>query len=283
MDWSKSKTIFIVVFFILDVFLISLYLNRQLEAQQVKVPGEKTIEARLKEDNITFAMMPPNTETASFLSAKVANFNEEDLPTGNFQNITIKNNDKLVVTLKEPVKIKSVSEQASYNEFLKNYVLNGTSYSLRKVDELNRTATFFQKVDQKVIYYNIHGVLTIHWNEDHEITMYEQSMLVDFEKYEEGENLLSPLQIVQILYARNLLKPDSQITEMNIGYSTLVQLTEAQVFVPTWEVRVKTAGDEEEEFFVNAVDGKIIDVQSDLTVDEDDTEELEKLTEIEGE
>ena len=283
MDWSRSKTIFIVVFLILDVFLISLYLNRHLEAQQVKVPGEKTIEARLKEDNITFNILPTHMETASYISAKVANFNEEDLQFENFQNITIKNNHKLFVTFKDPVKLKNITDQMSFNEFLKNNVYNGASYSLWKVDEENQTATFFQRIDQNIIYYNIHGVVTIYWNEDQEVTMYEQTMLMDFEKFEEVENLLSPLQIIQILYARNLLKPESHITEMNIGYSTLVQLTQTQVFVPTWEVRVKTADGTEEEVFVNAVEGKVIDVQSDLTVDEDETEELEKLTEIEEE
>ena len=34
---------------------------------------------------------------------------------------------------------------------------------------------------------------------------------------------------------------------------------------------------------MNAVEGKIIDVQSDLTVDEDETDELELLRELEEE
>ena len=58
--------------------------------------------------------------------------------------------------------------------------------------------------------------------------------------------------------AKNLLKPNSQITSMKLGYSTLVQLTQKQVFAPTWEVRVKSP-DGTEEFFINAFEGKVIE------------------------
>ncbi|MED3661638.1 two-component system regulatory protein YycI [Ureibacillus sp. FSL K6-8385] len=282
MDWSRSKTIFIFVFLILDVFLFSLYLNRHIEAQQVKVSGGNTIEARLKEDRITYNLLP-TIETAPYISAKVMDFNKENLQLKNYQQITIENNNKLIVTLKEPVKLRNVKEKSSFNEFVKNNVYNGSSYTIWKIDEEERKAIFFQNFDDKTIYYNVNGIVTIYWNEDLEVTKYEQTMLRDFEKFEEEENLLPPQQIIQILYARDLIKPNSHIAEIKLGYSTLVQLTQTQVFVPTWKVRIIPADGEEEELFVNAVDGKMIDVQSDLTVDVDETDELEQLKEIEEE
>ncbi|MEK4283432.1 two-component system regulatory protein YycI [Ureibacillus sp. FSL K6-0165] len=282
MDWSRSKTIFIIVFLILDVFLFSLYLNRHIEAQQVKVSGGKTIESRLKDDQITFNLLP-NIESAPYISAKVQDFSAENLQLKNYQQMTIENNNKLIVTLDEPVKLRNVKEKSSFNEFVRNNVYNGSSYVVWKINEDERTAIFFQKFEDKTIYYNIHGIVTIYWNEDLEVTRYEQTMLNDFEKFEEEENLLPPYQIIQILYSRDLLKPRSHITEIKLGYSTLVQLTQTQVFVPTWKVSVKDADGTEEEFFVNAVEGKIIDVQSDLTVDEDETDELELLRELEEE
>lgn len=254
-----------------------------MEAQQVKVPGEKNIEARLKEDQITFNMLPTQNEEAPYISAKVVNFNDEKIQLEASQHVTIENNNKLIVTLEEPVKIRNVKERSSFNEFLRNHIYKGESYTLWEINEEEKTATFFQRVNNQTIYYNIHGVVIIYWNEDDEIIKYEQTMLDDFEEYEEEENLLPPFQILQILYARNLLKPESHIKDMKLGYSTLVQLTQTQVFVPTWEVRVITSDDTEEEFFVNAVEGKIIDVQSDLTVEEDEADVLEQLKEIEEE
>ena len=48
---------------------------------------------------------------------------------------------------------------------------------------------------------------------------------------------------------------------MKLGYSTLVQLTETQVFAPTWHVRVELKDGEIEDYFINAIEGKIIEFQ----------------------
>ena len=80
---------------------------------------------------------------------------------------------------------------------------------------------------------------------------------------EQQESILPPLQIFQALYSKGLLKPDSRIMQMKLGYSTLVYLTKTQVLVPTWEVRVKLPDGEIEEYFVNAVEGKVIEIQED--------------------
>lgn len=281
MDWSKSKSIFIVVFLILDVFLYSLYLNRLTEAKQVPILGEKNIEARLKDDNITYGVLPSNVEKAAYISGKVKNFEEEKIPLQNVQKSTVANKNKLIVQLREPVKIPDTLEGTSFNEFLKQFIYNGTTYSLWKVDEENRRATFFQSVNNRTIYYNINAVLTVYWNEENEIVMYEQTILEKIEEYEEEEALLTPVQVIQALYAKGMLKPDSRITDMKLGYSTLIPLTQTQVFVPTWEVQVKTADKSTEEYFVNAVEGKVIDVQSDSSKVEEIENEVDEALEAE--
>ncbi len=281
MDWSKSKSIFIVVFLILDVFLYSLYLNRLTEAKQVPILGEKNIEARLKDDNITYGVLPSNVEKAAYISGKVKNFEEEKIPLQNVQKSTVANKNKLIVQLREPVKIPDTLEGTSFNEFLKQFIYNGTTYSLWKVDEENRRATFFQSINNRTIYYNINAVLTVYWNEENEIVMYEQTILEKIEEYEEEEALLTPVQVIQALYAKGMLKPDSRITDMKLGYSTLIPLTQTQVFVPTWEVQVKTADKSTEEYFVNAVEGKVIDVQSDSSKVEEIENEVDEALEAE--
>ncbi|RUL49438.1 MULTISPECIES: two-component system regulatory protein YycI [Lysinibacillus] len=265
MDWSKSKSIFIVVFLILNIFLYSLYVNRYTEAQLVPVLGDKDIEARLQDDHITYGTLPTNVEKAAYLSGEVKNFDEEKIDIQNAHSIIVENKNKLVVTLKNPVKISNINNEINYKLFLQNHVYEGESYSLWQVDKENKKVTFFQRVKDRKVYYNINGVLTLHLNEKDEVIRYEQTLLEKIEEYEEQENLLTPVQVFQALYSKGLLKPNSNITELKLGYSTLVQLTRTQVFVPTWEVRVTTSDNKHEEYFVNAVEGKIIDVQLDAT------------------
>ncbi|KGR79854.1 two-component system regulatory protein YycI [Ureibacillus manganicus] len=271
MDWSKSKSIFIIVFLILDIFLYSLYLNRHTEAQKVEVLGEKTIEARLKDDNITYSTLP-NIETAPYLSGSVKHFTEEDLHFINGQEVTIESESKIIVTFDEPIAVNDVNDPLSYVDFLQTYIIDNPYYTLWEVDETNQTTTFFQRTNNRTIYYNNHGMVKVYWNNDNEIYKYEQTLLVDLEEFEEQEDLWSPIQIIQVFYSKQLLKPDSHITQVKLGYSTLVKSTQTQVFVPTWEIRVKTKDGQEEEYFANAVEGKVIDVQLDQTKVEEDEE-----------
>jgi regulatory protein YycI of two-component signal transduction system YycFG len=61
------------------------------------------------------------------------------------------------------------------------------------------------------------------------------------------------------LHQKGLLKPKSKITNIELGYSTLVQLAASQVLTPTWRIVVN----DKEDFFVNAFEGQVINFNSD--------------------
>lgn len=266
MDWNRSKTIFIGVFFILNIFLYTQYLNSYNEGKQLEVLGETTkIESRLKDDNITYITLPTNIEVTSYYSGAIKKFKPSEVPYFANQQTEIVDDNKLVVTMEKPIKLREISSKDSYTEFLHSNVYEGASYSLWKIDEENRQATFFQKVNNRTLYYNVRGYVQVYWDEEGRVFKYEQTILENHEKLDNKKSILPPIQVLQILYGKNLLKPDSQVTRMNLGYSTLVQITQIQVFAPTWEVRVLTSDNVEEIHFVNAIDGKIVDIQNDLT------------------
>lgn len=265
MDWSKTKSIFIGVFLILNVFLYSQYVNTYSEAKNLELLGKSNdIEARLKEENITYAKLTESIETLPYISAKVKKYSLDELPTNSNQNYKLINDYKLVVTFKAPIKLISTKQEATLNDFLRQYIYEGQSFELWEIDEKARTATFFQRFNDRVLYYNENGEVKVYWNENGEVFKYEQSMLDNIEEIEQDEPILPPLQILQTLYAKNLLKPDSHITTVKLGYSTLIQETQTQVLTPTWKVRVQVADGKEEQYFVNAIEGKVIDIPQDI-------------------
>lgn len=268
MDWNRTQTIFIAVFLVLNVFLYSLYLNKVNEAQNVEVPAEKTIESRLKEDDIQYAVLPNTVDAVAYISGRVRTFVKEDFVFPN-QKIKIVNGTDIVSNFIAPKKLRNMNEDASFTEFVSTHVLGGSSYKLWGVNREEKYAIFFQHMNGQTIYYNQNGFVKVYWNEDDEVYKYEQTMLESLKTFEQQENILPPIQVIQTLYSKGLLKPNSHITYMKLGYSTLVQLTETQVFAPTWEVRVKH-NSEENEFFVNAVEGKVVDIKKDVTIIEDE-------------
>lgn len=264
MDWNKTKSIFIGVFLVLNIFLYSQYLNTYNEAQKLELLGKSNdIEARLREENITHIALTESSETAPYITAKVKKYSLDELPANSNQQYTLMSDHELIVTFKAPIKLISTKQKATLNDFLQQYVYEGQSFELWEIDEEARTATFFQRFNDRVLYYNENGEVKIYWNENGEVFMYEQSMLENIEENEQKKDIMPPLQVLQTLYAKNLLKPDSHITAVKLGYSTLIRDTQTQILTPTWKVRVQTA-DGEEEYFVNAIEAKVIDITQDI-------------------
>ena len=79
MDWNKTKTIFIIVFSILNVFLLSLYLNRYNESQQIGERNETPIEEKLILDNIKILEPGSQIKEASYVSGNVHNFSLDEI------------------------------------------------------------------------------------------------------------------------------------------------------------------------------------------------------------
>ncbi len=275
MDWSKSKSIFIIVFLILNIFLYTQYINVYTQGQKVEILSEKTTEAKLRDDNISYIPLPDPVDNVSYLSGKMRNFKENELPSNDLVDIKIINDNIAMAMVKKRVALNESVNATNLKEFVKNYVHEGDKYVLWKIYDEQQYALYFQTINDRTLYYNSSGYVKVYWNDYNEIYAYEQTMLEKFEQLEKKASTIPPIQALQALYSRNLLKPDSRIIDMNLGYSTLVQLTQT-LFAPTWEVRVENADGQVEEHFVNAFDGKVLEIQkSSNTLEEDKDEEEE--------
>ena len=263
MDWNKTKTIFIVVFAILNIFLYSLYLSQYTEAQNVRVLGETSIDDSLKQDNISYEELPDYPKEMSYVSADTTPFTSTVLDKLKDQTFLIESETVLRSTLDKPFKIKNAKGDYQFKTFLTDYVPYGEEYLLWEVVEENQFAVFFQKVEDYPIYFNPNAMLLVFWDEDGNIVNYEQQRFGEFEHFNKKKDILSPRDVINMLYSRDFLKKDSKVTSVSLGYSTLITLTKTQVFAPTWRVRVELKDGEFEDHFVNAIEGKIVEFQTD--------------------
>lgn len=260
LDWNKTKTIFIIVFSILNVFLFSLYLNRSNESYEVVY--DTPFEDRLLLENIdTSKAEAVNIQEAFYVSGFAHQFIPEELGELENQHLEIKSAFQLVGTFKEPVPFADQNQLESY---IKQTLFLGESYQLWKIDEEEQKATFLQTVNNRTVFYNQNARIVVHWNENRELVGYEQTLLDKLEEYNESKKLLTPLKTIQPLYNRGLLRTNSKVLEFNLGYSTLVQEAETQVLAPTWHILIKLEDGTIEEYFVNAVEGKIIDIPKEV-------------------
>ena len=177
------------------------------------------------------------------------------------QETKIEDETHIKSNLIKPVSVTNAKGDYDFTDFLSKHVLYGADYVLWDVDEEARQALFFQKVKDNPIYFSRNAMLKVFMNRDGEVTRYEQSMFDEFDRFNRKKDLISPIEAVGNLYTRGYLPQDSSIEQMTLGYSPLVQVTETQVFAPTWHVRVELKDGEIEDHFINAIEGKIIEFQ----------------------
>ena len=268
MDWSKTKTIFIIVFSILNVFLYSVYINNYNEEQELEVLGESNIESDLKNANISVGNLPVSTEKVTYVSGKINTFDNFDFDqvTKN-QIITVSDNMIIEGTMKKPEKLEALNDK-TLTEFLKRTVFKGEEYRLWQINKLAREATFFQVMNDKTIFYNQSATIKVYWSEKEEITKYEQTMFGSLKAVGEKSMLIKPIQAIKTIFEKGYLKDHTTISFVNLGYSTLVPLTETQVLSPTWHIRAMVPDEngrkKQQDFFVNAVDNQILDIEKNI-------------------
>lgn len=257
MDWSNTKTIFIIVFLVLDVFLLSVFLNRY-STSQFEFIKEASIEDKLKSYNVEYEELPEEVSKEPYITGEVKTFTEREIGELSGQSVRLRQNDtNLVSYLKKPVKLGE-NKMDDIRSFIESNVLYGDQYSYWDTSEEKDGTTyiFYQYYQDRQMFENIKAQLSIKVNRQGEIVSYHQMMLEKLMENGKEEEILSAHQAVQTLYLNGLIKPNSEISNVELGYYTVVQLTETQVLSPTWYFKIKS-GDETEKMYVNAFDGSI--------------------------
>jgi regulatory protein YycI of two-component signal transduction system YycFG len=253
MDWSKIKTIFILTFLALDIYLLYEFFKLR-DANEYEFITETSFEENLAADDIEYVDLPENLSKDTYVSGKPKIFKKEEYAKIKEVHFTIIDGTVLQGVLDKPYALGKNFEIAEINSFVKNKILNGGQYQYFSQSDEDKTITFYQQFKNKTIYNNINGKLTIHLNEENEIISYTQTLLEEIQTLEEKHEILPPIKAIETLYENGVLKPKSNITNVELGLHTLVQLTASQLLTPTWRFVV----DDKENLYVNAFEGQII-------------------------
>ncbi len=261
MDWNKTKTIFIIVFSILNVFLYSLYLDRYTEAKNVEVLSESSVDEKLQADKITYSNLPENVEGMPYIRGETKKFTAKEAPKENVQ-VNIQEDKKLQVTYEKPiVPVEDIETEKALTAFLKEQIYEGSSYELWEIDKDLNKAVFFQTFGSDILYFSEDGKITVYWNNKGEIVSYEQTMFTDIIENQEPKSLVTAVTAIHTLYQKNMLEPGTNIVKTELGYSVHVQVSkERQMFVPTWHIKAELADGSRQDYFVNAVKDGVIEL-----------------------
>lgn len=256
MDWRKTKTIFIITFLILNVFLAS-QIYKKRGQNQLDVIIEASIEEQFEADEITYEDLPKEPIEESYISGKSYKFSEEEKEAleKNGQEVEIVNETVLIGTFKEPIPAPESNLETRLPPLLKDQLLFHDQYDYKRYRQGEKELIFYQSYKQGLIYSNNEsGMLSLYLDDDNNIVSYKQTQISELEEMDEAQELITAFNALENLYNMNELKPGSHVTDVELGYYTLVQITSSHVLTPTWHIVVNG----EQDFFVNALEGQII-------------------------
>lgn len=256
MQWGQIKTLLIVSFLILDVYLFMQFLEKKAEADiGVLEQHTSTIEEQLADDQITYESLPSEEYEETYISVQQRLFTEEELEAENkrfAQTSFIINNNFIVSKVEDTVEIKESFNESQITEVFKQLVYFAEEYTFWSWNEVENVIIFFQEKENRPVYYNQNGLVLLFLNEANEVSFYLQTMLGETEYLAEKRQIMKPMQAIETLYRANELRPGDHINKVDIGFHTRVPFeTGVQVFAPIWKVEVN----EEKHFFINAIEG----------------------------
>ncbi|MED1065778.1 WalKR regulator YycI [Bacillus paralicheniformis] len=276
MEWNRTKTIFIIVFLILDIFLAFQYFDKRSN-NQFPILEKSTLQEDMKADHISYGNLSKETSKGSSISAQKRVFKQSEIKSLKGQKPkalmnTAKENalTEIEMEFETPIALLKADMETKAREIVNEEIIDGNKYKLWKVDKSGKQIVFFQTYNGNYIFQDRQnddntemGEVVLYLNNKNEVVSYKQSMLQDIKEVK-TESLISAVGAVEALYYPDYLKKYSKIKSAELGYFTQYPLASAQIFVPVWRIEVERKTDDKtihEEFIVDARDGALLQSQ----------------------
>lgn len=255
MQWGHIKTLFILSFLFLNIYLIWALIDRQQDVGYLD-NQELPIEDQLAAEEIKYDSIEVDVSQSAYISAIQKELTDEDLQEledAQGQESEVINNNLIFAEFETPVRLSQNISVEELETLIQTNFLHGEEYYFWDYNEELNVLLFFQEKEERVVYYNENGLLLIFLNDDQQATHYAQTILGESEVQGDLVQLNQPTQVIYQLFNANYLNRGDEITDMEIGYYSRIAADGIQVFAPTWKVTVN----DERSHFVNAIEGII--------------------------
>jgi len=276
-EWNKTKSIFIVAFLILDIFLGYQFFQKWQATSKEYEVIKNDVEHDMKADHITYEGLNKEATEGYRITANQKTFTKEEIEALKDQKplMDMPSDDHKVTSLKmkftNPIALSKKNIEDDAQALVSSKIQDGEKYKFWKVDKSKKEVIFFQTYEGHYIYQktdnssNMIGQVVLHLNDKYEVVSYDQTTLETFKQIQK-ESLITEMDAVELLYYQNQLKEYSTVKSCKFGYVAQYPLTSTQVLAPVWRITVeyekKVNGEKktvQEYFTVNALESTILD------------------------
>ena len=209
MDFRRIKIIFIITFAALNIYLLSVLLEKN--ATTLSFGSESTtlnIEEAMKADDIEFPTLSTDQEKIPLLKTDKGVTLETD-QSKLVNQTTVFEDGVLFSTLSEPIPLEidaeelAIVDRTPITDFtLQGNVLNGAEYSFLTYLPLRRQLVYAQ-VANNIPIGDSTGSITFNLDPDYEVISYEQTFAGEAEVQGNSRTVISQKRAVEALYLNN--------------------------------------------------------------------------------
>lgn len=265
MDFKRIQIILIVTFSVLNLYLLSVLLDKNESLNFGNPSSAVNLQEGLRSDNIKAPdLSTENTEIPFIKTDKDTYLGDhfKDLPN----QTTRMENNKLISMLTEPIKLylneeTNLSVQiAPLREFIDSgNVLKGEEYTFLSYQVINRQIIFMQAVNGVPIADST-GSLIFNLNEDKEVISYEQTHTGPAEVQGRDRTVISEQNAIESLYLSNQIPNKATIKNLTLSYFQTLSLEDMNIYSPMWYVEIVRENVPVQVKRVDALTGNIITV-----------------------
>ena len=253
MNKKKTKTLFIIVFILVNISLIVIYIDKVNKSHINESKDENKVDFKQEEITIPQHLQSVDGVKMQLLTARSKDFSSY---AKDKDDVSAESSGRVAKgDMKDAISIKN-NAFTDLKKFIVDDVYKGTQYQMSDVS--NDKVTFEQTYQSFPIMNNNKAQLTFNINDDEEATDYRQTAMQTIEP-SKGENnskkqVISARSAIEALYYNRYLKQDDEVTKLRLGYYTVVKEPNVQVLEGNWEIKVKHAGEDKvKTYYVEAV------------------------------
>lgn len=268
MDFRRIKIIFILTFAALNIYLLSVLLEKN--ATTLSFGSESTtlnIEEAMKADDISFPTLSTKQEKIPLLKTDKSRMLESD-QSKLVNQTTAFEDGVLFSTLSEPIPLEideqnlTIVDRTPIADFiLQGNVLRGTEYSFLTYLPLRRQLVYAQ-VANNIPIGDSTGSITFNLDPDYEVISYEQTFAGTAEVQGNSRTVISQKRAVEALYLNNQIPANATVRTVQLTYYRTLSLSDMDIYSPMWYIELEIKNAPVEIRRVDALTGSIITMPS---------------------
>ena len=239
MNWKLTKTLFIFVFILVNIVLVSIYVNKVNRSHINEVESNNEVNFQQEEIKVP----------ASILNKSVKGIQLEQI-TGRSKDFSSKAKGDSDLTTSVKVSDNNLKDLKDY---VNKRVFKGSEYQLSEIS--SGSVKYEQTYDNFPILNNSKAMLNFNI-EDNKATSYKQSMMDDIKPTDGADKkhqVIGVRKAIEALYYNRYLKKGDEVINARLGYYSVVNETNVQLLQPNWEIKVKHDGkDKTNTYYVEA-------------------------------